>query len=81
MLTFNNDIYSDEDIPYFVKGVWATICSVSERIGTILIVPEYVKESKEFRFAKGYLEGCGKIRGVTENDDIILNWEDLGCNQ
>lgn len=76
MLTINDDIYSD-DIPYVVKGVWVTICSIGDKLGNILIVPEHIKESKEFRFAKEYLEWYGKIRGVTKNDDIVLNWEDL----
>lgn len=73
MLSLNEDIYKDRNIPYVVKGVWAAICSTGEIKGNILFVPQYIKESKDFRFAKGYLEWCGKIDGINDDDDIILN--------
>lgn len=73
MLALNEDIYDDWDIPYVVKGVWASICAAGKREGTILFVPQYIKSSKDFRYAKGYLEWYGKIKGVNDNDDIILN--------
>ena len=73
MLALNEDIYEDLDIPYVIKGVWASICATGKREGTILFVPQYLKSSKDFKYAKGYLEWYGKIKGVNDNDDIILN--------
>ena len=73
MLSLDESIYEDCNIPYVVKGVWAAICATGKREGTILFVPQCIKSSKDFRFAKGYLEWHGKIKGVNDNDDIILN--------
>ncbi len=72
MLYLNEDIYEDPDIPYNVKGVWATICANGERYENILVVPEFIKESKDFKFVRMYLQWQGKIKGVTYQDDIIL---------
>lgn len=73
MLSLNEDIYADSNIPYIVKGVWVTICATGHRAGNILFIPGYIKESKDFKFAKDYLEWCGKIKGVTDNGNIRLN--------
>lgn len=69
MLSLNEDIYSDSNIPYIVKGV----CATGHRAGNILFIPEYIKESKDFKFVKDYLEWCGKIKGVTDNGNFRLN--------
>lgn len=73
MLSLNEDIYADPNIPYTVKGVWATICATGRRSGNILFIPEYIKESKDFKFVKDYLEWCGKIKGVTDNGNFRLS--------
>lgn len=74
MLSLNDeDIYTDPNIPYIVKGVWVIICATGSRLGNILFIPEYIKESKDFKFVKYYLEWCGKIKGVTDNDNFILS--------
>lgn len=72
MLYLNEDIYEDKNIPYNVKGVWAAICATSERYENILVVPEFIKESKDFKSARLYLQWKGKIKGVTYQDNIIL---------
>ena len=73
MLSLNEDIYSDPNIPYIVKGVWVTICATGRRLGDILFVPEYIKESKDFKFVTDYLEWCEKIKCVTDSGNIRLN--------
>ena len=73
MLSLDESIYEDQNIPYVVKGVWATICATGEIQGTTLFVPQYIKSSKDFKLATGYLEWYGQIKGVNDNDDIILN--------
>lgn len=69
-ITINEEIFKDESIPYEVKGVWASICATGKKVNNIIIVPNYVKKSKEFRFAIGYLEWFEFIKCVDENNNI-----------
>ena len=43
MLSLDESIYEDCNIPYVVKGVWAAICATGKREGTILFVPQFIK--------------------------------------
>lgn len=69
-------IFQDEDIPYSVKGVWASIYATGEKIDNIIIVPDYVKKSKEFRFAVDYLKWIGIIDDVDDDNNMIIAREE-----
>lgn len=69
-ITINEEIFQDENIPYEVKGVWASICATGRKVDKIIIVPDYVKKSREFRFAMGYLEWIEVIKGVDDDNNI-----------
>ena len=72
-IIMNEEIFEDKDIPYVVKGVWASICAKGKRQGTLIYVPQYIKESKEFRYSVGYLEYFNYIKGINDANDILLN--------